>query len=149
MDYCKAIKGLIDSKKWVRNDMGVAKAQFLKLILVKEKLMLLIISNNISEPLYAKVENVMIINEQITVFYDGEYCITLKEEEYESFKENVTKEEWNVLFHGDVTKDLDELGLLEKEKGFFAELHNNTEQFMKANVDRKASEEICSEYGIK
>lgn len=149
MNYCTAIKSLIENKKWVRNDMGVAKVQFLKLILVKEKLMLLIISNNIPEPLYAKVENIMVINEQITVFYDGEYCITLKEEEYESFKENVRKDEWNVLFHGDVTKDLDELGLVEKEKGFFAELHANTEQFMKANIDRKASEEICKEYGLK
>lgn len=143
------IKNLINSKKWVRNDMGLGKVQFLKLILVKEKLMLLLISNEIKGPLYAKVENIGVINEQITIFYDGEYCELLKEKEYESFKENVTEEEWRVLFHSDVTKDLYELGLVEEEKGFTAQIHENIDTFMETNVDIKASDDICKQYGLK
>ncbi|MEW9094073.1 MAG: hypothetical protein AB2417_03230 [Clostridiaceae bacterium] len=149
MNYCVAIDNLIQNKKWVRNDIGMAKVQFIKLISEKEKLKILITSNTLKGPIYSDVENIIAMNEQVTIFYDGEHCEVLREEEYEDFKGNIRKDEWDVLFHGDVTKDLYELGLVEKEKGFIAQAHKDIEHSILANVNVEASEEICKEFGLK
>ncbi|WP_125154706.1 hypothetical protein [Clostridium rectalis] len=123
MNYSERLIGLIN-KKWVRNDMGLGKVQFLKLISVKEKLFILIISNNIKKPIYSKVEDIIISNNQIVVFYDGEYCEDLKYEEYEKFHNVFSKKEWDTVFKEDVTYKLEEIGVLEKRMDF---LHNYME----------------------
>ena len=149
MNYYVAIDNLVKNKRWVRNDIGLGKVQYLKLISENEKLKILILSNVLPGPLYTNVDNIVVMSDQITVFYDGEHYETLKEGEYEDFKENITKEEWNTLFHGDVTKDLDELGLVEKEKGFIAQAHDDIQHINTASVNMEISEEICRTYGIR
>lgn len=129
MDNIKRLDYIIKEKKWIRNDIGMGKIQCSKLINLKGELILIISSEVNEKPVWARVEKILVVNGEIILFYDGEYCVELEHQEYEEYKEFVEEDEWNCLFEeGNVSK-LIEKDLISSNDGFYVEAHENINNY--------------------
>lgn len=148
MDWIKYLDNILKNKKWVRNDIGMGRVQFVKLMEIEEDLMLIIASDNLEAPFYTRVENLLIVNNELILFYDGEYGEMLNKNEYDDYKEYISKEEWNSIFERELSLKLEELNFSSKEEGFYAELHETIEEYMEDQYDEEASEKLREHYGL-
>lgn len=147
MDWNAKVKDIIKKGKWAKNSITLGRVQCGKLVEDNEKLMLFIVSDILEKPLYTKVEKVLVADNQIVVFYDGEYGSLLEEEEYDKFSAFLKREEWDVLFGGNTVDRLYKMNMLFEEEGFYIEAHETMEDFL-GRYDKDASKEICKEYNL-
>jgi hypothetical protein len=118
------IRGILDRKKWSKNDLDVSWVQLSKLLVIKNQLVVIIKGNTIDKPVWARVENLKEMNDELIFYYDGEYETVLAEDEYGEYKEYISKEEWEALFSSDSLKKLTDMNLID-DKGFYLEMHAN------------------------
>lgn len=118
------IRGILDRKKWSKNDLDVSWVQLSKLLVIKNQLVVIIKGNTIDKPVWARIENLKEMNDELIFYYDGEYETVLTEDEYSEYKEYMSKEEWEVLFSTDSLKKLTDMNLID-DKGFYLEMHAN------------------------
>lgn len=149
MEWNKKIEDIIKGKKWMRNDSGLWKVQCCKLFRDNEELMILIVADELEGPACARIEKIAVVNNntELIVFYDNEYDVMLEEDEYENFSEVVSRKEWDVLFEGNATKELIDMGMTLEEEGVYVEPHESVDRFMK-NYDEKTSEEIAEHFHL-
>lgn len=118
------IKVILERKKWSKNDLDVSWVQLSKLLVIKNQLIVIIKGNTIDEPVWAKVENLKEMNGELILYYDGEFETVLTKEEYDEYKEYISKEEWEALFSLDSLKRLSEMNMID-DKGFYLQMHGN------------------------
>lgn len=149
MNWNKKVESIIENGMWIKNDTGLWKVQCCKLIRDKEELMLLIVTDELDGPALVRVEKIVVTNNdnELVVFYDGEYKVTLDEEEYENYSEVLTREEWDALFSGNATKQLLEMDVVTEQEGFYVESHEGMSRFVD-NYDERASEEIAEYFNL-
>ncbi|MEA4825808.1 MAG: hypothetical protein VB130_04135 [Clostridium sp.] len=147
MDWNSKIENIIQNKKWIKNDTGLWKVQCCKLVRDKEELMVFIVTDELDGPAYARVEKMVITNNELVVFYDGEYGAPLEENEYENFSDLLTQREWRVLFSGNAVSELLDMDIVTEEEGFYIESHEGINRFIN-NFDEKASEEIAEHFNL-
>jgi hypothetical protein len=124
MSVAERIKEIIGKRKWSKNDLGMSRIQLSKLMIIKNNLVLLIKGDTINAPVWSKVENIQLVEDDIIIYFDGEYDMVLGKGDYEDYKDYVSKEEWQVLFETDTVKKLEEMKLID-DKGFYLEMHAN------------------------
>ncbi|MGY0375038.1 hypothetical protein [Clostridium sp. JNZ J1-5] len=147
MDWNSKIENIIQNKKWIKNDTGLWKVQCCKLVRDKEELMVFIVTDELDGPAYARVEKMVITNNELVVFYDGEYGAPLEENEYENFSDLLTQREWKALFSGNAASELLDMDIVTEEEGFYIESHEGVNRFIN-NFDEKASEEIAEHFNL-
>lgn len=147
MDWNSKIENIIQNKKWIKNDTGLWKVQCCKLVRDKEELMVFIVTDELDGPAYARVEKMVITNNELVVFYDGEYGAPLEENEYENFSDLLTQREWKALFSGNAVSELLDMDIVTEEEGFYIESHEGINRFIN-NFDEKASEEIAEHFNL-
>lgn len=147
MDWNSKIENIIQNKKWIKNDTGLWKVQCCKLVRDKEELMVFIVTDELDGPAYARVEKMVITNNELVIFYDGEYGAPLEENEYENFSDLLTQREWRVLFSGNAVSELLDMDIVTEEEGFYIESHEGINRFIN-NFDEKASEEIAEHFNL-
>ncbi|MDP4091102.1 MAG: hypothetical protein Q8930_17795 [Bacillota bacterium] len=125
MSNIQRLEKIIGEKKWIRNDIGMGRIQCSKAMLINGELLLLICSEVNHKPVWARVEKILVANDEIILFYDGEYCEELDYDEYAEYEEYVSKEEWKVLFEDENTTKLDAQGLISSTDGFYVDVHEN------------------------
>lgn len=149
MDWNSKIENIIKNKKWIKNDTGLWKVQCCKLVRDKEELMVFIVTDELDGPAISRVEKIVVTNNnnELVVFYDGEFDTTLDEEDYDSYSEFFTLKEWGVLFNGNAAKELLEMDMITDEEGFYIESHEGMSRFI-GNFDENASEEITEYFKL-
>ncbi|MDP4143744.1 MAG: hypothetical protein Q8936_04580 [Bacillota bacterium] len=146
MDWNQRLQDIISRKKWVKNDIGKSRVQCVKLINDNNILMIIIVSDTLDHPVIARVEKVLIIDKQLVLFYDGEYCENIDKDEYARYADFLTNEEWKIIFGGDDVINMLRLNkMISEEEGFYAELHQTIEQFMERGYDKESSESLNKE----
>lgn len=148
MDYINIIEGIIKSRRYVRNDIGMGRVQYARLFSLKNELFIIIISNELEGPLITRVERIIIINGEIIVFYDGEYGNIIEKEEKDELKHIIDNEEWNAIFSDDIEKTLEETDLVSTAEGFYAEMHDTIEDYMDEGFEEEISDEICKHFRL-
>lgn len=148
MNCTRELKNIIKSGKWVRNDIGMGRVQYCKIINMNEELILIIASDSMEIPLFSRVENILVVNDEIIVFYDGEYAETIQKDEYEDFRDYINKKEWDIIFAEDAGGNLEEAGLVSSKSGFYAEVHETISAYMDDGYDEEATEELCEQFNI-
>lgn len=149
MDWNSKIESIIKNKKWIKNDTGLWKVQCCKLVRDKEELMVFIVTDELDGPAISRVEKIVVTNNnnELVVFYDGEFDTTLDEEDYDSYSEFFTLKEWSALFSGNAAKELLEMDIVTDEEGFYIESHEGMSRFI-GNFDENASEEIAEYFKL-
>lgn len=149
MDWNREIEDIIENKRWIKNDTGLWKVQCCKLVRDKEELMVFIVTDELDGPAYARVEKIVVTNNnnELVVFYDGEYGAPLEENEYENFSDLITQQEWKALFSGNAVSELINMNLVTEEEGFYIESYEGINKFIN-NFDEKASEEIAEHFNL-
>lgn len=143
MNIKEHIKEILENKRWIKNDTGLWKIQCCKLFEEKERLMLLIVTDELNGPSVARVNKIGVLNEdEIVLFYDNEYNSVLEENEYESYSKILTKEEWDILFSGEAAKKLYNINIISDTSGFYVEPHVNMEKFIYECKDYNEKESI-------
>lgn len=148
MKYINIIERLIQNGSYVRNDIGMGRVQYVKLITIEGKLFMIIVSEEFGHPIVAKVENIIVVNEEIVIFYDGEYEDIIKEEERDKYKDVIPDKEWNSIFGADNGRELEKNNFVSQDEGFYAEMHDTIEDYMEEGYDEKLSLEVCKYFGI-
>lgn len=148
MDYIKILDNMISSGKYVRNDIGMGRVQYSKLVMEEEELWILIISAELESPIYTRVENILVVNEEIIVFYDGEYGEILNKQNYENLKDAVTKEEWQMLFEHDAGEKLEGADIVIKDEGYYTEVHDTIDTYIEEGYDEKASLKVQKHFAL-
>ncbi|OFH99449.1 hypothetical protein CLOACE_22390 [Clostridium acetireducens DSM 10703] len=143
VDSIIKLKDLINEGKWVRNDIGMFRIQYGKLLNVKEKLKLIIVSNSLEEPIYTSVEKILISgNDEAILFYDGQYPIRLHRNDYKEYDKYIDKSEWELLFGEDAGTRLERKDLVNKKEGFYVQPHINLENCMMSDYDEEETERV-------
>lgn len=148
MDLDSKVEEVINSHKWFKNDIGMGRVQCIKLVKDAKELLVLIASSTLSTPISCRVEKILIVHGEIIVFYDGQYLQRIEKDEYHRYKNFLNEREWNVIFKEDPVKELFENDMVSKEKGFYAEMHETLEKYMKSEYDIEASELLCKKYNL-
>lgn len=147
MDWNEKIEEIIKSGKWIKNDIGMARIQCSKLIKDNEELGLFISSDVYNEPVYARVERIVVANNEVIIFYDNEYESVLEEKEYEDYSDLFSIDEWNALFGGETVEKLKEMNLISEKEGFYVETHESIESYIN-HYDEIISEDICEHFNL-
>ncbi|MCY6369026.1 hypothetical protein [Clostridium ganghwense] len=147
MDWSVKVQKIIDKDKWTKNSITMSRVQCGKLVEENDKLMLFIVSDILDKPFYTRVERVLVADNQIIAFYDGEYGSLLEENEYNKFSAFFKKEEWDILFGGNTIDRLDKMNMISEEEGFYIEAHETMESFL-GRYDKNATEQICTHYKL-
>lgn len=147
MNNTVRIKKIIDEKKWIKNDIGMGRIQCSKAILVNGELLLIICSEVNHKPVWARVEKILVSNDEIILFYDGEYCEELELDEFEEYKNYIGRDEWSILFEDENTKRLEELDLISGSDGFYVDVHENIDNY-EGEFDEEESEKINSDFDL-
>jgi len=148
MNYVKNIENIIKSKKWIKNDMGVQSVQYSKLLGIDEELALFIVSNTLEAPLYSRVENLLIVNDELNLFYNTEFSEILDREEYEDYSDYLSKGEWESLFDNDPGDTLDENGMVSKKEKYYLQSQENIEGIMENGYDEDATETLREYFNL-
>lgn len=147
MDNIKRLEDIINAKKWIRNDIGMGKIQCSKLVNIKDELILIISSDVNEKPVWARVEKILIANREIILFYDGEYCEELEQNQYEEYSNFIEENEWKTLFEvGNVSK-LVENNMVSSNDGFYVEAHENIKNF-EDEFDKEESTKLNEHFNI-
>ena len=145
MNYVKNIESIIKSKKWIKNDIGVGRVQYSKLLQIDEELALFIVSNTLEGPIYSRVENLIILNDELNLFYNNDFSETLDREEYEDFSDYLSKGEWESVFDNEPGEKLDENGMVSKKEKYYLQPQENIEGISEDGYDEDATE-VVREY---
>jgi len=148
MNYVKNIENIIKSKKWIKNDIGVGMVQYSKLLEVDEELILFVLSNNLEGPLYLRVENLLIANDELNLFYNNEFSEVLDIEEYDDYCDNLSKIEWKYLFDNEPGEKLDENGMVSKKEKYFLQSYKNLEAVAENGYDEEATELVKDYFNL-
>lgn len=146
MDYYSKLNDIIKNKKWFINDMGFGRIQFIKLGLLNETLNVFIICNDNKDIMYNKIEDMVVANEQIVIYYNLKEMKVLHSDEYELFRNIFTKDEWNGIFTKEPSIMLERLGLIEGKKPVISQLYKNIDNII--DIDHKASKDICEKFKL-
>lgn len=147
MDNIKRLEDIINRKKWIRNDIGMGKIQCSKLINIKDELLLIISSDVNEKPVWARVEKILVANGEIILFYDGEYCEELDQEEYVEYSSFIEENEWRTLFEeGNVSK-LVKSNMVSSDDGFYVEAHENIKNY-EDQFDEEESTKLNEHFNI-
>lgn len=146
MDYYSKLNDIIKNKKWFINDMGFGRIQFIKLGLLNEILNVFIICNDNKDIIYNKIEDMVVANEQIVIYYNLKEMKVLHSDEYEVFRNIFTKDEWNGIFTEEPSIMLERLGLIEGKKPVISQLYKNIDNII--DIDHKASKDICEKFKL-
>ncbi|MEG1002634.1 hypothetical protein [Clostridium sp.] len=128
MDLINSVKEILENKKWIKNDIGMSRVQLAKLMNLNDSLVVLIKTDSKKEPLWAMVEKIIKINDDVMVFFDGRYDTFISKDEYDDYKNYISQDEWNLLFKEDGIKKIIEKNLID-EKGFYLDIHDNLRNF--------------------
>lgn len=148
MNHSKNIENIIKSKKWIKNDMGAQKFQYSKLLEIDEELALFIVSNTLEGPIYSRVENLLIVNDELNLFYNNEFSEVLDREEYEDYSDYLSKAEWRALFDNDPCEKLDENGMASKKEKYYLQSQNNIESIMESGYDEDVTETVREYFNL-
>jgi len=145
------INNIIESNKWVKNDIAMGRVQCSKLIRTNSEpeLMVVITSNLLKKPILSNIEQILVVKDELILFYDGQFSTELDIKEYDKYKENFSKEEWEILFEQDSSDNLLKNGYILKGEGYYLEIHETMEKFMRRGVDKKESDEVEKEFNLK
>lgn len=145
------INEIIKRNKWVKNDIAMGRVICSKLIKTNSEpeLMAIITSDQLKKPLAAYIEQILVVKDELVLFYDGQYPTEIEKEEYENYKNYFTKDEWEIVFKDNPTLNLLSGGYISKEEGYYLEIHETMEKFMRRGVNEKESEEIKKEFNLK
>ena len=146
MDYYSKLNDIIKNKKWFINDMGFGRIQFIKLGLLNETLNVFIICNDNKDIMYNKIEDMVVANEQIVIYYNLKEMKVLHSDEYELFRNIFTKDEWKGIFTKEPSIMLERLGLIEGKKPVISQLYKNIDNII--DIDHKASKDICEKFKL-
>lgn len=151
MNKKEQINNIIESKKWVKNDMAMGRVQCSKLIRTNSEpeLIAVITSNLLKKPLVANIEQILVVKDELILFYDGQYPNEINVNQYEEYKNNFSQEEWEILFKENPTDSLLKGGYILNEEGYYLEIHETMEKFLRRGVDEKESKEISEEFNLK
>lgn len=153
MNYIKKLEGLIEEGKYIRNDIGMGRVQHVKPIMMNERLMIIMVSPELEGPIAARIEEIIVLNDEIIVFYDGEFENALSQDEYEDYKENISSDEWNIIFNTDAGEKLEDADLTSRNEGFYAEMHDTiedyiNEDYINEDYDKTQSEAISRHFDL-
>ncbi|MDT8719089.1 hypothetical protein IAI10_20785 [Clostridium sp. 19966] len=147
MNNIERLKKIIKDKKWIQNDIGMGRIQCAKLCRINDDLVLIISSNISNTPTWARVEKMLYVNEEIVVFYDGEYCEKIPYDDYDEYSEYLDREEWNFIFDEDAANNLKDNDLVSKEDGFYIDIHQNIECY-NGQYDEEESDKLNEAYNL-
>ena len=142
------IDEIINQGKWVKNDIGMGRAQCSKVVKDEKELLLIIVSDTLDTPISVKVEKILVVSNEIILFYDGQYVQKVEKSEYERYKQLLKVEEWNVIFSKDVIKKLIKNKMISKEQGFYIEIHEKLEKYIKNGYEEDLTNSICDKYNL-
>lgn len=142
------IDEFINIGKWIKNDIGMGRVQCSKIVKDEKELAILIVSDTLDTPIAVSVEKILVVSNEIIIFYDGQYVQKVEKSEYERYKQFLSAEEWNIIFKDDVTKELIKNKMISEEQGFYVAVHETLEKYMKNGYDEKLSNDICHKYNI-
>lgn len=146
MNSVKRLENIIQDKKWVRNDIGMVRIQCGKLIRNKEDLILIIAPVMPPEPILARVKKILLVNNELKVFYDGENCEKLNINEFQQYKNFLTEDEWNAIYDNDVIIKLESMDMISKRETFDMDVYENIFNY-KSDRNRKENK-ILSKYFV-
>lgn len=148
MNWIKNIEGIIKNGKWVKNNLGMGRIQFGKLVEIDEELMLFIVSDSFDGPLFARVENMLVSNNELIIFYDGEYTENVENTDYDEYSNFFSEEEWDAMYSDTVGDALPDLNIVAKKELFYAELSENVDDYIESGYDEEATDEICERFNV-
>jgi hypothetical protein len=125
------LENIIQDKKWTKNDIGMGRIQCGKLIQNKEDLILIIAPVMPPGPIYARVKKILLVNNVLKVFYDGENCEKLNIGEFDQYKSFLTEDEWNVIYDMDIIKKLELMNMISKREIFEMDVYENIYNYKK------------------
>lgn len=147
MDSIKRLEKIIKDKQWIQNDIGMGRIQCAKACIINDELILIICSNISDTPAWARIEKILVQNDEIILFYDGEYCEKIPYDDYEEYSEFINPEEWSLIFGENVADNLKENNLVSQEDGFYIDVHQNIESY-KEEYDEEESEKLNSRFNL-
>jgi len=148
MNYAKNVENIIKSKKWIKNDIGAQRVQYSKLFEIDEELALFIVSNTLEGTLYSRVENLLIVNDELNLFYNSEFSDILDREEYEDYSDHLSKGEWESIFDNDPGEKLEENGMVSKKEKYYLQSHENIEAIMENGYDEETTETLREYFNL-
>lgn len=148
MNSSRRIDDLIRQGKWIKNDIGMSRVQCFKLLKDEEKLMMIIISEELKIPIFTRVEKIMVVDNEIVLFYDGQYYERVEKDEYNRYKTYLSSEEWNIILEHNAIEKLGEKNMISEDKGFYAELHETIESYIERDYDKESTKELNYTYNL-
>lgn len=142
MDAQKIIESVIKEGKWIQNDIGGTRVQCFKLVKDENKLMVIIASDKLQCPISSMVEKIMVMDNGVVLFYDGQYYERVEENEYNLYKKYLTKDEWNIVVNKDPVENLIKKNLVSDRSGIFADIHESVETYINRKYNKEATEEL-------
>lgn len=148
MNWIKNVEGILKNGKWVKNSLGMGRVQFAKLVEIDEELMIFILSESYDGPIFTRVENLFVSNNELIVFYDGEYTENIEITDYDEYESFFSDEEWEAMFRETGGEGLLELNIVSKKELFFAELNENINDYVESGYDEEATDALCERFNI-
>lgn len=142
MDAQGTIESIIKEGKWIQNDIGGTRIQCFKLLKDENKLMIIIVSDKLQCPISSTIEKIMVVDEGIVLFYDGQYYERAEKNEYNLYKKYLAENEWNIVINKDPVKNLIKSNLVSNRSGIFADIHETVEEYMNKKYNKEATDEI-------
>ena len=148
MDMTSKIDEFISNGKWIKNDIGMGRVQCCKIVRDEKELLILIVSDTLDTPISVSVEKILVVSNEIILFYDGQYIQRVEKSEYKRYKHFLSEEEWRVIFEKNIVKELIKNKMISEDKGFYVEMHETLERYMKNGYDEKLTDIICHKYNL-
>lgn len=148
MEAVNKIEEIIRKGKWVKNDIGMSRLQCSKIVKDEKELLILIVSNVLDTPIATRVEKIMVVSDELILFYDGQYAERIEKDEFERYKNFLSEEEWNIILGRDAVSKLISNDMVNEEEGFYVEMHETIEKYIKNGYDKNSSDMISRKYNL-
>ncbi|ADL52597.1 hypothetical protein [Clostridium cellulovorans] len=141
---------IIQSNRWVKNDIAMGRIQCSKVVRTngEPELLAIITSNELKEPVAAYIEEVLVANNQLILFYDGQFLTSIGKDEYGEYKDYLSREEWEIVFSKKPSDELVNRGMIAEGQGYLLEIHESMEEFMRRGYSEELSNEIQQMYHL-
>ena len=141
---------IIKNNKWVKNDIAMGRIQCSKLVRTngEPQLLAIITSNELKTPVATYIEEIIVTNNQLILFYDGQYLTTIEKADYEEYKNYLSTEEWEIVFSKKPSDELVNRGMIADGQGYLLEVHETMEEFMRRGYLEELSNEIQQMYHL-
>mgnify|MGYP000075901302 CR=1 FL=1 len=131
MELAVSFPEVMKNKKWIRNNMGMGRMQFIKFAMSENEPVVIMFSDILEKPQCSKVKQFVVKGCNVIALYDGTNCNELDRCEFGSYADYFEQDEWDVMYEQEAEESLKGMELLNNESGVSAEVYGTIQDHLR------------------